>query len=211
MHSHILGVLPDSQVRGLGFELKQHQRRWSLERGIGVIEWTTDPLVRRNVYFNLGKLGAQARSYLVNFYGVMADGLNAGEESDRLLISWELNSTQARAAATGRAGEPELDSLLRDGADVVLSVGRSGEPMSITSNARVLICEVPEDIVAVRHTQPAMARSWRVALRQALGGAFEASDPDRALHPRKTGPIDFSDARGWRQGARVQAADDRRA
>jgi predicted GNAT superfamily acetyltransferase len=174
LHSHILGVLPDSQVRGLGFELKQHQRRWCLERGIAVIEWTTDPLVRRNVYFNLGKLGAHARSYLVNFYGAMADGLNAGEESDRLLISWELNSTQAEAASAGRAAEPELDSLLRDGAAVVLSVGRAGEPLSMTSNSRVLICEVPEDIVALRHAEPPTARSWRLAVRHALGGAFDA-------------------------------------
>ena len=174
MHSHILGVRPDSQVRGLGFELKQHQRRWCLELGVEMIEWTTDPLVRRNVYFNLGKLGAHARSYLVNFYGAMEDSLNAGEESDRLLISWELNSAQARAASAGRAAEPELESLLRDGAGVVLSVGRSGEPVSGTSNSRVLICEVPEEIVALRHAQPPLARSWRLAMRQALGDAFDA-------------------------------------
>jgi GNAT superfamily N-acetyltransferase len=72
LHSHILGVVAGSQVRGLGFELKQHQRRWCLERGVKVVEWTTDPLVRRNAYFNLNKLGAEAREYLVNFYGVMA-------------------------------------------------------------------------------------------------------------------------------------------
>jgi predicted GNAT superfamily acetyltransferase len=174
MHSHILGVAADSQARGLGFDLKQHQRRWCLERGIGVIEWTTDPLVRRNVYFNLGKLGAHASRYLVNFYGAMADGLNAGEESDRLLISWELNSKQAMAASTGHATEPELDSLLRDGAGIVLSVGRSGEPLSAASNARVLICEVPEDIVALRHAQPPTARSWRLAVRRAMGDAFDA-------------------------------------
>src|ERR1700730_4130745 len=85
MHSHILGVVGDSQVRGLGFELKQHQRRWCLERGIKVVEWTFDPLVGRNAHFNLTKLGAQAHQYLVNFYGEMVDGLNAGEESDRIL------------------------------------------------------------------------------------------------------------------------------
>jgi predicted GNAT superfamily acetyltransferase len=174
MHSHILGVAGDNQVRGLGFELKQHQRRWSLARGIDVIEWTTDPLVRRNAYFNLGKLGAQARGYLVNFYGAMADGLNAGEESDRLLIRWQLNTEQAAAAAGGRAAEPDIESLLRDGARLVLSVGPSGEPVSGSSDARVLICEVPEDIVALRHADPSAARSWRLAVRRALGDAFDA-------------------------------------
>ena len=102
MHSHILGVLPDTQVRGLGFELKQHQRRWCLDRGVMVVEWTTDPLVSRNVYFNVCKLGAQAPRYLVDFYGVMVDGINVGEESDRLLISWQLDSRPAEQAAGGR-------------------------------------------------------------------------------------------------------------
>jgi predicted GNAT superfamily acetyltransferase len=115
MHSHILGVVTGSQVRGLGFDLKQHQRRWCLERGVKVVEWTTDPLVRRNAYFNLSKLGAQAREYLVNFYGVMADGLNVGEESDRILISWQLDSSEAWSATTGHATEPDVDELLRSG------------------------------------------------------------------------------------------------
>jgi predicted GNAT superfamily acetyltransferase len=113
MHSHILGVDAGRQVRGLGFELKQHQRRWCLERGMKRMEWTTDPLVRRNGYFNLSKLGARAREYLVNFYGAMADGLNAGEESDRLLIGWQLDSAQAEMAATGRSAEPDVEELLR--------------------------------------------------------------------------------------------------
>jgi predicted GNAT superfamily acetyltransferase len=174
MHSHILGVVTGSQVRGLGFDLKQHQRRWCLERGVKVVEWTTDPLVRRNAYFNLSKLGAQAREYLVNFYGVMADGLNVGEESDRILISWELDSVQAESAASGIASEPELEELLRRGATAVLSVGASGEPVVGTQSARVLTCQVPEDIVALRRAEPATARSWRLALRRALVEAFDA-------------------------------------
>jgi predicted GNAT superfamily acetyltransferase len=171
---YILGVAADSQVRGLGFELKQHQRDWCLERGIEVVEWTTDPLVRRNAYFNLGKLGAQAPEYLVNFYGVMADSLNAGEESDRVLISWRLNSPQAVAAAAGHAAEPDVNSLRREGAGDILSVGPSGEPVSTASDARVLLCEVPEDIVALRHSMPMSARSWRLAVRRGLGDAFAA-------------------------------------
>jgi predicted GNAT superfamily acetyltransferase len=172
MHSHILGVVADSQVRGLGFELKQHQRRWCLERGVKVIEWTTDPLVRRNAYFNLSKLGAQAREYLINFYGVMTDGLNVGEESDRLLISWQLDSAQAESAAAERAAELEVEELRRAGAQVLLSPGLEGEPVTGSSSARVLICQVPEDIVALRRANPGVARSWRLAVRQAMGDAL---------------------------------------
>jgi predicted GNAT superfamily acetyltransferase len=175
MHSHILGVVADRQVAGIGFALKQDQRRWCLERGIRIVEWTTDPLVRRNAYFNLTKLGARANEYLVNFYGAMTDGLNAGEESDRLLITWDLDNPRAEAATDGHAAEPELEGLVRDGAGAVLSVGPADEPVfGQATTTRVLICQVPEDIVAMRHAAPALARSWRLALRGVLHDAFGA-------------------------------------
>lgn len=175
MHSHILGVVAGSDAHGLGFELKQHQRRWCMARGVMVIEWTTDPLVRRNAYFNLTKLGAQAREYLVNFYGEMTDGINAGEESDRLLITWRLDAPSAEAAAAGRGpGPPNLDELLSAGAAAALSVGDAGEPVETESSTRVLLCQVPEDIVALRRSDPVLARSWRMALRRKLTEAIAA-------------------------------------
>lgn len=166
MHSHILGVVSGSAAQGLGFELKQHQRRWCLERGVKVIEWTTDPLIRRNAYFNLTKLGARASRYLVDAYGAMTDGINAGEESDRWLIRWQLE--------TSRSDEPELEALRRDGAAAVLSVGDAGEPVATASSSRVLLCQVPEDIVALRRSDPLLAREWRMALRRALTDSIAA-------------------------------------
>jgi predicted GNAT superfamily acetyltransferase len=173
LHSHILGVLPDSEARGLGFALKQHQRRWCLERGVKIAEWTTDPLVRRNAYFNLAKLGADAPQYLVDFYGEMRDGINTGEESDRLLIRWHLDGRKAEAAAAGPPPELNVNKLRGWGSTAIVSIGPSGEPVEEASEARVLICQVPEDIVALRHSNPALARKWRLAMRRALGGSIE--------------------------------------
>ena len=173
MHSHILGVLPDREARGLGFELKQDQRRWCLRRGVGLMEWTTDPLIRRNVYFNLGKLGAVAPKYLVDFYGEMRDGINAGDKSDRLLIVWRLDSPAAEAAAAGRLAEIDVEKLRSWGSDAILSVGAEGEPVARASSARVLICQLPDDIVTMRRSDPGLARKWRVALRDALDGSLE--------------------------------------
>ena len=59
LHSHISGVIAARQSRHVGVALKQHQRAWALARGIDSIEWTFDPLVRRNAFFNLVKLGAE--------------------------------------------------------------------------------------------------------------------------------------------------------
>ena len=147
LHSHILGVLPETEARGVGFALKQHQRTWCLERGVKSIEWTFDPLVRRNAYFNLVKLGADAVEYLVDFYGAMDDGINAGDESDRLLIRWSLDSPKAVAAAEGRPFEPAVDA----------------------DQIRV---PVPEDIIAIRRHDPELARRWRHRLRDSLGAAL---------------------------------------
>jgi predicted GNAT superfamily acetyltransferase len=168
LHSHILGVLPGSERQGLGFELKQHQRGWCLARGVKVMEWTTDPLVRRNVYFNLSKLGAEAPRYLVDLYGQMRDEINAGEESDRLLIRWRLDSERAERAAAGGLRELDAEKLRAWSGATILSVGRDGEPVSRESLARVLLCQVPEDIVELRRDQPELARRWRLALREAL-------------------------------------------
>ena len=146
MHSHILGVLPATEAHGVGFALKQHQRDWCMARGVMAIEWTFDPLVRRNAHFNLTKLGADAVKYLVDFYGPM-EGINKGDESDRLLIRWDLDSERARAAAVGHPIEPKVD-------------------------ASTSLVKVPEDIFAIRRSDPALALRWRHELRDALGGAM---------------------------------------
>jgi len=173
MHSHILGVLPGNERKGLGFELKQHQRRWCLARGILVMEWTTDPLVGRNVYFNVVKLGAEAPEYFVNFYGQMRDGINAGEESDRLLIRWRLDSDRAESAAAGTLEELDVETLRGWDVASILSVGEDGAPVSQPSSSRVLLCQVPRDIVELRRSDPRAARAWRLALREALAGALQ--------------------------------------
>jgi predicted GNAT superfamily acetyltransferase len=105
----------------------------------------------------------------------MTDGINAGEESDRLLITWLLDSPEAESAAAGRPAEADVENLLQNGAAVVLSVGPAGEPVSESSlSARTLLCQVPDDVVAVRRAEPALARSWRLALRSVLVDAFAA-------------------------------------
>ncbi|MEU1971471.1 GNAT family N-acetyltransferase [Microbacterium sp. NPDC019599] len=92
MHSHITGVLAEYQSQGLGRLLKQHQREWAFSQGVGHITWTYDPLVARNAHFNLRVLGARFTDYFVNRYGAMDDGINRGDQTDRILVTWSLAS-----------------------------------------------------------------------------------------------------------------------
>lgn len=92
MHSHVTGVRPDAQARGIGRALKAHQREWAFAREVGTITWTFDPLIARNAHFNLAVLGARVTDYLVDHYGDMGDAINSGDESDRLHVAWHLAS-----------------------------------------------------------------------------------------------------------------------
>ena len=170
LHSHILGVSPATQGANIGFALKQHQRAWCVARGISTMTWTFDPLVRRNAYFNLTKLGASVTDYLVGFYGRMHDGINGDDESDRVLVEWKLESERAIAASVGRATVPSLESLLGSGAEVALDVGSDGRPERRTTSATSLLVGVPADIVEMRRTDPAGAAQWRSSTRDVISG-----------------------------------------
>lgn len=102
MHSHVTGVLPAYRHQGLGRLLKQHQRAWAFAREVGTITWTFDPLFAGNAHFNLQVLGARIGDYLVDQYGQMDDGLNRGEVTDRLLVTWPLASPPQQAPAEDR-------------------------------------------------------------------------------------------------------------
>lgn len=183
LHSHVTGVLPSHAHRGLGRELKQHQRAWARSAGIDCITWTFDPLVRRNAWFNLQVLGVEVEQYLVDFYGPLGDDINGDDETDRLLAVWWIGSDRAVAAATGNLPAPTA----RPGVGIVhlVAVGDDGSPVvardvdpsqtdALTAAVPdALTITVPDDIVSIRRHSPELADRWRKAVRSALGGAMD--------------------------------------
>jgi predicted GNAT superfamily acetyltransferase len=175
LHSHITGVTDRTQARGIGFALKQHQRAWALARGLDVVSWTFDPLVRRNAHLNLVKLGAEIVEYLPDFYGRMPDAINAGDETDRCLVSWRLAGERAVTASGGPAPDPDVDALRRAGAPVLLEQDPAGQPRlgePAPRGGATMLAQVPDDIVAIRAADPELARRWRAALRATMGEAL---------------------------------------
>ncbi len=144
LHSHMAGVLEPYRNKRIGTLIKAHQRWWALSRGIDTIVWTFDPLVARNAKLNLVNLGVSVRDYEVNFYGAMTDAINVGEESDRVFAWWDLTGDLARAAARGELG-----------------------PIKELSASQVLV-RAPEDIVALRISDPKAAQEWRFEMRKSL-------------------------------------------
>lgn len=172
LHSHIAGVLPRQQGARIGFALKQHQRAWALDNGIDRITWTFDPLVSRNAYFNVTKLGARLTGYYVNFYGPMEDGINSGDETDRCVATWDLNADRVVAAADGLQAQLDVDALRRSGVPVRLYAGAGGAPNLNDADGDRLLLQLPSDIVSLRRTDALLARSWREVLREILVSGF---------------------------------------
>jgi predicted GNAT superfamily acetyltransferase len=157
---------------GVGYPVKQAQRAWLLRRGARTLRWTFDPLVGRNARFNLAKLGATGTEYLVDFYGPMADGVNDGDESDRLTVTWDLAAPRQPYESGDRACAPATHEA------------PDGAPLARRSpDDRHVWCRVPQDVVALRTADPALALRWRHAvrdvLRQAFAEGFRATDMSR--------------------------------
>jgi predicted GNAT superfamily acetyltransferase len=97
LHSHMLGVREDYRNTGLGKALKLFQRDIALLQGFELIEWTFDPLEIKNSYLNIEKLGAIARRYTVNQYGITTSPLQGGLPTDRLIAEWWLKSKRVQS------------------------------------------------------------------------------------------------------------------
>ncbi|WP_062207692.1 hypothetical protein [Demequina oxidasica] len=161
LHSHVAGVRPGLGRPGIGRALKLHQRAWCLDRGVTEVTWTFDPLVSRNAHINIVRLGAQIDEYLVDFYGNMPDGINAGQGSDRALVRWHLDRPYVSDSAELPASHA--------GAAPVLVVAPDGSPQANpTSASAAVTLAIPRDIEGLRATNPAQASAWRTALRDAM-------------------------------------------
>jgi predicted GNAT superfamily acetyltransferase len=173
LHSHMTCTSQTRRNTGLGYALKLYQRGWALRLGVEAITWTCDPLVRSNAMFNLVKLGAEVAEYLPNFYGAMTDGLNAGDESDRLMMHWDLTG---RGDGSDEQRSVRSTSFRADDGNVLLESTAGGAPRRRSSSARQVGVQVPDDIVGLRTADPVLALRWRHELRDtmldALGSGY---------------------------------------
>jgi len=110
LHSHMLAVRKQHQNAGLGRRLKLFQREDALARGFELMEWTFDPLEIKNAYLNIEKLGAIARRYTVNQYGITSSPLQGGLPTDRLVAEWWLRSKHVETLLQA-GNKPRVDTV----------------------------------------------------------------------------------------------------
>ena len=167
--SHMLAVAEPYRDRGIGRDLKVFQRSVLEPQNVVALYWTYDPLVARNAYLNLSKLGAHVTEYVPNMYGV--DPGSATDRiigSDRFVVRWPLQTDSRTVGKTGRraggqTGVPELAASTVLHCDETHSQAPVFEPKTDEATVRV---EIPRDIQALKAVVPDVAREWRVATRK---------------------------------------------
>ncbi len=177
-HSHILGVHPDWNGKGVGFALKRAQWQMVRKQGLDRITWTYDPLLSRNAHLNISRLGAVCNTYLRSEYGEMRDGLNAGLPSDRFQVDWWLNSKRVERRLSRRSRPALTLDHYRTAAATLLEAYPDRGPAPVPPpkipplTGTLLLIEIPSDFMALKAADLPLARDWRFYTREVCEDAF---------------------------------------
>jgi len=185
--SHMMGILPRRRDSGVGFALKRAQWQMVRHQGLDHITWTYDPLLSRNAYLNIAKLGAVCDTYRRSEYGDMRDELNAGLPSDRFQVDWWINTRRVERRLSKRARHPlKLDHFAKADLQPLYSLQDSpfdsaqGKPGSWARppehfsplEGRLALAEIPSDFNALKDADFPLARDWRFFSREVFETAF---------------------------------------
>ncbi|MGE8203874.1 GNAT family N-acetyltransferase [Heyndrickxia sp. NPDC080065] len=188
--SHMLGIHPRHQVKGIGARLKQAQMEIAQEMGYELITWTYDPLETRNANLNLNKLHAISSTYVENCYGEMEDSLNQGLPSDRLKVEWWINSPHVSEHFDLDQYEAQFlfqCELTEDHLPILMDPV-DGFENNIDYNKPVFV-PVPTNFQQLKSTNPELAIDWRHKTRTIFQTLFNKSYTVVSLIKSENEPI----------------------
>ncbi|HEY2896282.1 MAG TPA: hypothetical protein VGJ12_04030 [Gemmatimonadaceae bacterium] len=164
--SDMLAVHHDARNKGLGRRLKLFQRELLRPLGVERMFWTYDPLVAKNAFLNIVRLGARPTEYVIDMYGADThSALHSGLGTDRFIVAWDL--TKDGGANTRSEADVESDARQAPIANALAAgVGRSAGPAMELPDADVVRVEVPADIDAVLARDVSVAATLRESTRR---------------------------------------------
>ncbi|HYK93078.1 MAG TPA: GNAT family N-acetyltransferase [Thermoplasmata archaeon] len=178
-YSHRTAVRPEYQNHRLGFRLKCYQRDEVLRQGLALVRWVFDPLQSRTAFLHVRRLGAEVDRYHVHYYGQVDSDADRGMESDRVGVAWRVSTPRVEERLTGRlpSAEEDVRRWEKSVAIVETEPGETGlrVPSTVAEpTAPLAHLEIPFDLAALQEHDPAAARTWRHAVRDAFRAALDA-------------------------------------
>ncbi|MCU1383843.1 MAG: hypothetical protein JWL71_2540 [Acidobacteria bacterium] len=170
--SHMAGVLPEYQSRGLGFQLKLLQRERALEAGLDLIQWTYDPLQAMNAHLNFAKLGVVVAEYAENIYGISASPLHGGNPTDRFVADWFVRTARVVDRVGGAA--PLAPVMTVERANRAQPAGEWLAPAAVdlALDAKRISVQIPIGFTEMLSRAPELALEWRMATRAIFTAYF---------------------------------------
>jgi predicted GNAT superfamily acetyltransferase len=172
LYKDISGMVADARGRGRFESLLMFERAWGFRNGFETMQGSFDPLLRRNAWLNIERRAQHLTEYVVNKYGTpTSDSVNGRDDTDRFTVRWNLRSPEVIAALEGRRVAPDEAGLREEGARDLVS--DDGEVITHATGHHAWLCATPEDITALRRTDPAAATRWRLAVRDVMVAAYD--------------------------------------
>jgi predicted GNAT superfamily acetyltransferase len=190
--SHMLGIDPKHQDKGIGGLLKQKQKQFASELGYDLITWTFDPLESRNAYLNLSKLHAICSTYVENCYGEMEDSLNNGLPSDRLKVEWWINSSHVSEPYVidyENIHNPFQWELTEEGFPE-MSTYEENDLLPENKDMAILV-PIPASVQTIKKKNHQLALKWRFAIRKVLQLLFAKDYALVSLLKEKEKPVHY--------------------
>lgn len=158
LESQTMGVLPDYRGMRIGNLLKRMQADQAIQAGIGLVNWTADPLQYPNAALNFGLLRALAFDFYPDYYP-FRNALNRVPAS-RFGITWLVQServqnvplTGARSLILDLPQHPEIQRV-NDGY----------EHLYYDADAAWIAVEIPADWTIMQQLDETAAARWRTA------------------------------------------------
>lgn len=171
-HSHMLAVDPEYRNEKLGLRLKAAQRDRVRADGItGRITWTFDPLQSLNAHFNFAKLGVFSDTYKVNVYGEQGTSFLHRNGTDRLFVTWLIDSPRSNGLIAGEVATPQaraIRKVLRLLRNSISDGPKSPPGIGGRYDEKWVAIEIPADINALERSDFDLARKWREETRRAF-------------------------------------------
>jgi predicted GNAT superfamily acetyltransferase len=161
LESQLLGVQAAARKGGIGFLLKCAQAEDAREQGVGIVNWTVDPLQFSNAVLNFGRLKALAFDFYPEHY-TFRNRLNQVAAS-RFGMTWLVSSKRVRQALQAERGKAIVD--LR-GDTTIPRLNRGGDEPHFDVTAPTVAIEIPANWTAVQRDDRDLAVRWRTTTDQ---------------------------------------------